>query len=680
MAKRNKKPRKIIDSQRVEPEVAKWFERLREEGKTRKKFRAACEQIEKIYTGTVSPYTGNTDETAQDNYNILWVNIEILLAALYSRNPNPDVRRRYKDGIDRLRVKNSPPEFRQQVIEQEEQRVELYNELGKKVSMTMERALAYIQDTQDYIGSAQDTVKSYLKFGAGQMRVRYKMYTSQGPSTKITILKDEDSGVMRLEDGTEIIDLETEIDIDEDGGFFMMEEGEEVIEYEELLNEWVPLPNFHWEPNPEWEDVNWVVIDHYLNEEELIDQFGKELAAEIPLSFNEEGEYVENDNKKRNAQKPTQALIHECFDKRERKVYIIAKDYPKMIKEMDDPYDLEGFYPFPKPMLGSMVDSGINPQADYHYYQDQHTELNTITYRIGRLLEALKYRGFYDGAIDKLINLEVMQDGEFSAIPDFAQLAALVDSVKLDLRNHIATVPMEEGILLLERLYRWRQETLQVIHEITGISDIVRGATQASETLGAQQIKAQYSGLRLQTKTKEVERFFRDIKRIEAEFLSEKFEIDTLEAMTGMEINEEMEEILSSDLLRSYVVDIETDSTVVMDSATEQRERSEAIAVMTGLFQQLMPLLQIGVPRDLVGEIILFGLKGFKGARELEDKIQEMLDSEPAQEQRPGQQGPNPEQALAAANAVSEIENRDADTAQKRVETALASQQTPNLQ
>lgn len=648
MAKKNKQKKNSANqpTTTIDPVVTMWRERLAQEKSIRKDFRNFCTRIEQIYTGKQSPYSNNTEEDASFNINILWINSEILKAALYSRNPSPDVRRRYKDSVDRLKIKRAPQEQQQELLKEETERIELYNDLGKQISILMERALAYVQDTQDYFGNAEDAVSSFIKFAAGQVRIRYNPYISEGPAKRFEVKKKEDGSFYRdFEEGEE----ETEIDLmavqgsDEEGFYIESdEEKEENLEHEELVTEWVPINNFRWETNAEWEDVMWCVIEHYMTYEELVDEFGEEVASKIPLTFTNEGDYVEQAKRKRQESKPTKALIYECFDKREKKVQVFPKDYHSLLKDESDPYQLEGFYPFPKPMFGTMGDDNINPVPDYMYYQDQHTELNTISYRINRLLEVIKYRGFYDGALDKIIDIENQGDGEFKALSNFAELAAMGGGT-LNLNNFIATMPIAEAAALLDKLYIYRDQTIKTIHEITGISDIARGSSAASETYGAQQLKAQYTNLRLQPKTKEVERFFRDCKRIEAEFLAEQFEDETLEGMTGMEITEDMSEILTSDLLRSYIIDIETDSTVVMDSSMEQRERTEAVQAMTGILNQVLPLVQIGLlPADLAGQFVLFGLKGFKGARELEDKVQEMMDMQApqgGQQGQPGQQG-----------------------------------------
>ena len=46
-------------------------------------------------------------------------------------------------------------------------------------------------------------------------------------------------------------------------------------------------------------------------------------------------------------------------------------------------------------------------------------------------------------------------------------------------------------------LYQQREQIKAVIYELTGLSDIARGASKASETLGAQQLKSQWGSIRL---------------------------------------------------------------------------------------------------------------------------------------------------------------------------------------
>jgi hypothetical protein len=84
-----------------------------------------------------------------------------------------------------------------------------------------------------------------------------------------------------------------------------------------------------------------------------------------------------------------------------------------------------------------------------------------------------------------------------------------------------------------------RKELINDVYEITGLSDIMRGATQASETATAQQLKSQYGSVRIRDKQSELVRFARDVARIAAEIMAENFSADTFLEMTQMEIPRE---------------------------------------------------------------------------------------------------------------------------------------------
>jgi hypothetical protein len=74
------------------------------------------------------------------------------------------------------------------------------------------------------------------------------------------------------------------------------------------------------------------------------------------------------------------------------------------------------------------------------------------------------------------------------------------------------------------------------IYEVIGISDIMRGATKAQETLGAQKIKDQWGSVRTGPRQQEVQRYARDLIRIHAEIMAEHFSAQTLAQMSGIEL------------------------------------------------------------------------------------------------------------------------------------------------
>ena len=70
----------------------------------------------------------------------------------------------------------------------------------------------------------------------------------------------------------------------------------------------------------------------------------------------------------------------------------------------------------------------------------------------------------------------------------------------------IAWWPVEQVLEVLKGCVELRKQTIDDIYQITGISDIVRGTTEAEETAAAQGLKSQWGSLRLNVRQKELAR------------------------------------------------------------------------------------------------------------------------------------------------------------------------------
>jgi len=87
---------------------------------------------------------------------------------------------------------------------------------------------------------------------------------------------------------------------------------------------------------------------------------------------------------------------------------------------------------------------------------------------------------------------------------------------------------------VLIQLYDARERVKRTLYEITGMADILRGETNPNETLGAQQLKAQFATRRISRAQKQVARFARDLMRLRAFVMARHFSVETLGRMTGL--------------------------------------------------------------------------------------------------------------------------------------------------
>jgi phosphoserine aminotransferase len=116
------------------------------------------------------------------------------------------------------------------------------------------------------------------------------------------------------------------------------------------------------------------------------------------------------------------------------------------------------------------------------------------------------------------------------------------------IKDAIAWMPVKEIAEALVAIVGLRKTLIDDVYQITGISDIVRGQGQASETATAQEIKTQWGSLRIRKLQRQVERCVRDVFVIAAELICSKFSPQTLQSMTGIAILPPVAQILSQPL------------------------------------------------------------------------------------------------------------------------------------
>ena len=528
-------------------------------------------------------------------FNILWANTETLKGALLARMAEPDVRRRFPDP----------------------------NPAAREVAILLERALSYGLDVYDGITPMKAALEDYLLPGRGVVWVVYEP----------VIIKEK-------------------IKIEVDGEDVALDEVEEI---ERLGDQRCRFEYVHWQdyresPSRRPEDVTWRARRHLFTRDDLIGRGFKD-AHEIPLNWmpdtNEDNaDYEEIYNR---------AEVWEIWCKVTRKRLFIATGYKDVLAEDDAPYELEDFFPTPTPLIAVRTNNTSIPVPEFTLYQDQADELDRVTNRITYLIEGLKRRGVYDASVPELAQLAMAGDNDFVPSDNFASLAQ-----KGGLAGAFQTEDISQVSAVLNGLYTQRMQVLQVIYEVTGISDIIRGGgTKASETATAQQLKAQYGSMRLRRRQDEIEKYIRELYRIKAELIAENYEPEILQRVTGMEVTDEMLEIMRNDKLRNYQIDVETDSTVFADEEETKRTRMEFASVFGDYLMKAIEATRVAPEiTPIAFETVKFVAGAWKIGRNFEDVINEteatVMQQLQAMQQQPPQ--PSPEEAIQQQKIMAELE------------------------
>jgi hypothetical protein len=279
------------------------------------------------------------------------------------------------------------------------------------------------------------------------------------------------------------------------------------------------------------------------------------------------------------------AMVWEVWDRIKRSIIWLIRDGAGLVLRVDpDSMQLDGFYPVPVPMLAVTTSDSRIPKTYYDLYAKLATDLDVISDRISKVQEKIKIRGAYNSASKEIADILTAGDGKMLPVVG-------VDMLNGGLQNHIWLLPIADWIAALQQLYIAQDEIKNAIYEVMGISDIMRGATKATETATAQRIKGSMGVSRLEDMKGIASNFVRDMLRLKAEVICKNFDAATLAKMTGEEVTPQVEAILRSDFQRTCNIDIEADSTVTADEQAEQESMAmvvQAIGIIMGGAQQML--------------------------------------------------------------------------------------------
>ena len=563
-------------------------------------------------------------------FNILWSNIKTLKPAVYSRAPNIEVSRRFKD----------------------------QNDVGRVASMILERTIDYeLRQYQDFHSALSNAVDDRLLPGRGVAWLRYepKIETQEEP---------------QLTD-----DVENEgIEAGEDSAYGM---AGEVEEFEVVSDERTPVDYVFWEdfahlPARTWEEVTWVARRVYMSKDEGKDRFGDKF-ENVSLTYSREKDPQNDDNNQNVIQEDKKAVVWEIWCKSSKKVYWIADGYDELLDEREDPLQLECFFPCPKPLFSTVTTDSLIPVADFKLYQDQADEIDEISGRIAHLTKALKVMGVY--AADEPSLARLMKEGQDAVLIPVENWPAFME--KGGLGQAIQLVPLADIIATLQQLYAARESCKQVIYETTGLSDILRGASVANETATAQGIKAQFASIRLNDMKDDVARFAREILRMKAEIICSKYQPDIILQVSGIantpdgqnpELVAAAIQLLKNEPIRNYNIDIETDSMVEIDQQKEKADRVEFLGAASSFLEKAVQAAQVA-PEILpvVTQMLLFGIRGFKVGRELEGTF-EQFQQQAVQKVAERQANPQPDPKEQELQAKMQLEQAKAQTEAQKAE------------
>jgi len=349
---------------------------------------------------------GTTTVNSQHSMNILWSNVQTLQPAIYSRDPNPNVSRRFGD----------------------------QDAVGRCAALIMERLLKAAMDYVDFSYPMKRARDDYLLPGRGTVWVRYEPVMGPGtlkePLTQITLqgTVDEATGqprqIYRPSSGGDEVPADQVKYDDMLGPYY--ETTDEIVLSNGMALDHVVWSDFLHEPVNDWKKVGWIAKRILMKRPKLVKSFGdKGKSVELTKVFSRQT-YEQSDlGTTQESQQPDSAEVWEVWCETDRKAYWVSDGLKDdILKAEDDPLKLTNFWPCPRPLFATTSTDSLIPVPDYALYQDQAEQLDKLTDRIRLLIKALRVVGAYNGAIAELSRLlDETDENEMISIPDWAAFA-----------------------------------------------------------------------------------------------------------------------------------------------------------------------------------------------------------------------------------------------------------------
>ena len=475
-----------------------------------KLFRAEGEATERMYFGRQEKtYTDGESESAlikiDEKTALIHANVDVLKPLIYSDTPQPVVRRRFNGDFKT-------------------------DETDLMATEAVQRLANYLIDVEDFDGAMIGCRDDWLIPGRGNGTVVYKEKH-----------KDVAEPVLDLVSGQPVIDPATGLPATK--------------MVSKRINQRVLPRHREWRtmlfcPNTSWEDLPWLAIEHSLTRSTIEKRFGADKAAK--MSFNRPGlanstAPAEDDDKLASSVgsvAPTTdtlataispfdtAPIMEIWDRESMKVIWWSSCYPDdVLDAVDDPLGLDDFFPCPRPLLATTKGRRLTPRPDIRYYEQRAEECRIATEKMTEILNVIAVAGLIPASATD--EFKKLFEGKNQLIPVVSWIAMLQ---KGNVGELVQWLPLAPMIQALQALQQMREQAKNAMFEASGVSDVMRAATDPNETAAAQNLKGRYSGLRLSERQRRMALFALDMLRMMIDVATGLFETELIAEICGMDL------------------------------------------------------------------------------------------------------------------------------------------------
>lgn len=435
-----------------------------------------------------------------------------------------------------------------------------------------------------------------------------------------------------------------------------------------VTDEWTDTIYVHWKdvlwsPCRYWSEVRWVAFRSYLTEEQLIKRFkSAEMTEEIlkTVPMNSKSPLDPAGSK---SEIWCKAEVWEIWDKETKKVDWWVEGYDKTLDHKDPPTKHAAFFPMPRPMMANCTTTELIPLPDYYLAQDLYIEIDELQARISSLTEACKLVGVYDKKSEGLKRM--LSEGCENELIPVDNWAAFAE--KGGLKGVVDWLPLDMVVKAIDVLTVKQGEKISQLYQVTGMSDILRGAGDPRASATQEGLKAKFASVRIQALQDEFARFASDVQKLKYEIIVNHFSPETIVKASNIlntpdaQFSQPAVELIKNPEQAMWRITIAPESLAMVDFAQLQQERSAYLTALATFLQSAYPVAEkFPESAPAMIELLKWGLAGFKGSRQIEGVLDKAV-AGILQSQTKGAKKPDPEQQKMQA----EMKMRQAESQQK---------------
>jgi hypothetical protein len=509
------------------------------------------------------------------------------------------------------------------------------DDVARVAGLIMQRGLDYeIQCSDDFKGAVRAAILDRLVPGIGQVKIRFEMETDQ--------------------------------------------QGAPLAGTEQIFVDQVYWEDFIYDPARNWASVKWVGFKLPMTRAEIVARWGKDAMDSVQA---DKGDLTDLTPKQITENK---YIVYEIWDKVKRQVHWVCKGAPAF-ETKDDPYGLKDFFPCPAPLLANPTTTAFLPVTDYHIAQDQYNQLDVLYARISMIITAIKVAGLYDASSPEIGNMLQGQENKLIPVENWAMFIE-----KGGAGGGMQWYPVEQVVTVLQQLQAQYEAVKSTLQEITGMADIIRGASNQYETAAAQTIKAQFASVRMNGYQRDVAEFVTGMLNIMGEMMVQLYSDEKLRGIVGklnpadIEFIEPALQVLRNDQLAMYSITVQADSLVQADWALEKGQRMELMGYVSQFLQSSVPAIQQNPNMaPLLLTMFKFTIAGYRGGAEIEGALNRELEemakqAQEAANQPPAPPPPSPEEIKAQAEAAQMQQQMQIDMQKAEHDSQLKQQESQN--